>query len=49
MAKDAVAALEATRQKLIEKLLKKRRDIEDQLKGLRYEPPRHEQPLPRET
>jgi hypothetical protein len=36
MPKDAVATLEATRQKLIKKLLEKKRHIEQQLKGLGY-------------
>ena len=37
MAQDAVATLEATREKLIKKLLEKKRHIEEQLKGLGYE------------
>ena len=37
MAQDAVATLEATREKLIKKLLDKKRKIEDQLKGLGYD------------
>jgi hypothetical protein len=37
MPKDAVATLEATREKLIKKLLEKKRNIDDQLKGLGYE------------
>jgi hypothetical protein len=37
MPKDAVATLEATRQKLIAKLLVKRKDIDDQLEKLGYE------------
>jgi hypothetical protein len=36
MPKDAVAMLEATREKLIKKLLEKKRNIEEQLKGLGY-------------
>jgi hypothetical protein len=37
MAKDAVATLEETRQKLIKNLLDRKKKIEDQLKGLGYE------------
>ena len=37
MAQDAVATLEATRGKLIDKLLEKKRKIEEQLKGLGYQ------------
>ena len=37
MARDAVATLEETRQKLIEKLLGKKQQIEEQLKRLGYE------------
>jgi hypothetical protein len=37
MAQDAVATLEATRKKLIDKLLKKRGEIDEQLKGLGYQ------------
>lgn len=37
MAKDAAQVLEATRQKLIKKLLDQKRKIEDQLKGLGYQ------------
>lgn len=37
MANDAVAKLEATRQKFIKNLLKKRDAINEQLKGLGYE------------
>jgi len=36
MAKDAAQILEATRQKLIDKLLKKRGEIEEQLEKLGY-------------
>jgi hypothetical protein len=36
MAQDAVATLEATREKLINKLLEKKRKIDEQLKGLGY-------------
>jgi hypothetical protein len=36
MAQDAVAVLEATREKLIKKLLDKKRKIDEQLKGLGY-------------
>jgi hypothetical protein len=36
MPKDAVATLEATREKLIKKLLDKKRSIEDQLERLGY-------------
>jgi hypothetical protein len=36
MAKDAVARLEENRQKLIQELLAKREQIENQLKGLGY-------------
>jgi hypothetical protein len=36
MAKDAAQILEATRQKLIDKLLSRRKDIEDQLERLGY-------------
>jgi hypothetical protein len=34
MAKDPVTTLEETRQKLIKKLVEKKKQIEDQLKGL---------------
>jgi len=37
MAKTAVDTLEATRQKLIKKLLDQRRKVEEQLKGLGYD------------
>jgi hypothetical protein len=37
MAKDAVTTLEETRQKLIKKLVERKRQIEDQLKGLGYD------------
>ena len=37
MAKTAVDTLEATRQKLIKTLLEKKRQIEEQLKGLGYD------------
>jgi hypothetical protein len=37
MPKDAVATLEATREKLINKLLEKKRNIDEQLKGLGYD------------
>jgi hypothetical protein len=37
MAKDAVATLEATREKLIKKLLEKRSSVEEQLRGLGYD------------
>lgn len=37
MPKDAVATLEATREKLIKQLLDKKRAIETQLKGLGYD------------
>jgi hypothetical protein len=47
MAKDAADILEATRQNLIGKLLRKREEIDAQLKALRYEPQR--QPPLRET
>jgi hypothetical protein len=36
MAKDAITTLEETRQKLITKLLEKKHQIEEQLKGLGY-------------
>jgi hypothetical protein len=36
MPKDAVATLEATREKLIKNLLEKRKQIDEQLKGLGY-------------
>jgi hypothetical protein len=39
MAKDAAEILEATRQKLIDKLLKRRKDIEQQLERLGYKKP----------
>jgi phage shock protein A len=37
MPKDAVATLEATREKLIKKLLEKKCQVEDQLKRLGYQ------------
>ena len=37
MAKDAVTALETTRQKLIQQLLSRKRKIDEQLKGLGYD------------
>lgn len=36
MPKDAVATLEATREKLIKQLLEKKKQIEQQLEGLGY-------------
>jgi hypothetical protein len=47
MAQDAVATLEATREKLIKKLREKKRHIEEQLKGLeRQEMPPISRPSP---
>lgn len=37
MPKNAIDTLEATRQKLIKHLLEKKRQIEEQLKGLGYD------------